>query len=88
MTRSATASPEAQAARDGVPTWTSSSTNLGIFGARPVLEIDDDAWRRHFEVDVLAAVRLIRGYPPGMTDRGRGCGAVRVDGGYVEAILP
>src|SRR5690349_11582236 len=36
--------------------------NLGIFGAKPVLEIDDDEWRRYFEVNVLSAVRLIRMY--------------------------
>ncbi len=34
--------------------------NLGIFGAMPALEITDDEWRRYFEVNVLAAVRLIR----------------------------
>jgi NAD(P)-dependent dehydrogenase (short-subunit alcohol dehydrogenase family) len=46
--------------------------NLGIFGARPALEIDDEEWRRYFEVNVLAAVRLIRAYLPGMTGRGWG----------------
>ncbi|WP_233712659.1 SDR family NAD(P)-dependent oxidoreductase [Kribbella turkmenica] len=46
--------------------------NVGIFGARPVLEIDDDEWRRYFEVNVLSAVRLIRMYLPGMMDRGFG----------------
>ncbi|TWD82260.1 NAD(P)-dependent dehydrogenase (short-subunit alcohol dehydrogenase family) [Kribbella amoyensis] len=46
--------------------------NLGIFGARPVLEIDDDEWRRYFEVNVLSAVRLIRLYLPGMIERGFG----------------
>lgn len=44
-------------------------SNLGIFGATPALEIDDDEWRRYFEVNVLAAVRLIRAYLPGMKDR-------------------
>ena len=38
--------------------------NLGIFGARPALEIDDEEWRRYFEVNVLTAVRLIRSYCP------------------------
>src|SRR5437879_1274397 len=28
--------------------------NLGIFGPRPVLEIDDDEWRRYFDVNVLS----------------------------------
>ena len=46
--------------------------NLGIFGARPPLEISDDEWRRYFEINVLAAVRLTRLYLPGMTDRGFG----------------
>jgi NAD(P)-dependent dehydrogenase (short-subunit alcohol dehydrogenase family) len=46
--------------------------NLGIYGAKPVLEIDDDEWRRYFEVNVLATVRLIRHYLPGMSDRGFG----------------
>ncbi|MBF0815226.1 SDR family oxidoreductase [Microbacterium paludicola] len=46
--------------------------NLGIFGAEPALEIGDDEWRRYFEVNVLAAVRLIRETLPGMTGRGWG----------------
>ncbi|MFD4527076.1 SDR family NAD(P)-dependent oxidoreductase [Streptomyces sp. NPDC058470] len=46
--------------------------NLGIFGAQPALEITDDEWRRYFEVNVLAAVRLTRAYLPAMMDRGRG----------------
>ncbi|MFD0019866.1 SDR family NAD(P)-dependent oxidoreductase [Streptomyces sp. NPDC058382] len=46
--------------------------NLGIFGPTPPLEIDDEQWRRYFEVNVLAAVRLIRAYLPGMQDRGWG----------------
>ncbi|MFD1939471.1 MULTISPECIES: SDR family NAD(P)-dependent oxidoreductase [Nonomuraea] len=46
--------------------------NLGIFGAKPALEITDDEWRRYFEVNVLAAVRLTRAYLPGMTERSWG----------------
>lgn len=43
--------------------------NLGIFESRPALEITDAEWRRFFEVNVLAAVRLTRAYLPGMTER-------------------
>ncbi|KAA0086569.1 SDR family oxidoreductase [Mycolicibacterium sp. P9-64] len=43
--------------------------NLGIFGAVPAREITDQQWRTYFEVNVLAAVRLIRAYLPGMIDK-------------------
>jgi NAD(P)-dependent dehydrogenase (short-subunit alcohol dehydrogenase family) len=46
--------------------------SLGIFGSRPALEIADDEWRRYFETNVLAAVRLTRAYLPGMMTRGWG----------------
>ncbi len=46
--------------------------NLGIFGAQPALEITDDDWRRYFEVNVLAAVRLTRAYLPRMVANGFG----------------
>ncbi|BCN68484.1 SDR family NAD(P)-dependent oxidoreductase [Prescottella equi] len=46
--------------------------NLGIFGSAAPLEIDDEEWRRYFEVNVLSAVRLIRAYLTGMKDRGWG----------------
>jgi NAD(P)-dependent dehydrogenase (short-subunit alcohol dehydrogenase family) len=46
--------------------------NLGIFGAVPAREITDEQWRTYFDVNVLAAVRLIRMYLPGMTKRGWG----------------
>jgi NAD(P)-dependent dehydrogenase (short-subunit alcohol dehydrogenase family) len=46
--------------------------NLGIFGAKPALEITDDEWRRYFETNVLTAVRLTRAYLPGMRQRGWG----------------
>ena len=62
----------AEALRDQVGELDILVNNLGIFGAKPVLEIDDDEWRRYFEVNVLSAVRLIRMYLPGMMDRGFG----------------
>ncbi|MFC7673786.1 SDR family NAD(P)-dependent oxidoreductase [Mycolicibacterium sp. GCM10028919] len=46
--------------------------NLGIFGAVPAREITDEQWRNYFDVNVLAAVRLIRTYLPGMIERGWG----------------
>ena len=46
--------------------------NLGIFERRPALEITDEEWRRYFEVNVLASVRLTRHHLPGMTRRGWG----------------
>jgi NAD(P)-dependent dehydrogenase (short-subunit alcohol dehydrogenase family) len=46
--------------------------NLGIFGAQEALAITDDEWRRYFEVNVLAAVRLIRACLPSMAERGWG----------------
>jgi NAD(P)-dependent dehydrogenase (short-subunit alcohol dehydrogenase family) len=46
--------------------------NLGIFGAVPAREITDEQWRQYFDVNVLAAVRLIRTYLPGMIERGWG----------------
>lgn len=46
--------------------------NLGVFGSADPLEITDEEWRRYFEVNVLAAVRLTRLFLPGMTERGWG----------------
>ncbi|MER6408703.1 SDR family oxidoreductase [Streptomyces viridosporus] len=46
--------------------------NLGVFGMADPLEITDEEWRRYFEVNVLAAVRLTRLFLPGMTERGWG----------------
>jgi NAD(P)-dependent dehydrogenase (short-subunit alcohol dehydrogenase family) len=43
--------------------------NLGIFEPRPFVEIDDDEWRRFFDVNVLSGVRLARAYLPGMKRR-------------------
>jgi NAD(P)-dependent dehydrogenase (short-subunit alcohol dehydrogenase family) len=57
---------------DAVPQADILINNLGIFGAKPALEIDDEEWRRYFEVNVLAAVRMTRGYLPGMMERSWG----------------
>ena len=46
--------------------------NAGIFVPTPVLEIPDEDWTRHFEVNVMSGVRLTRAYLPGMLDRGWG----------------
>ncbi|MFI9780765.1 SDR family NAD(P)-dependent oxidoreductase [Streptomyces sp. NPDC051956] len=58
--------------RDNVPDADILVNNLGIFGARPPLEIADDEWRTYFETNVLSAIRLIRTYLPGMINRGWG----------------
>jgi NAD(P)-dependent dehydrogenase (short-subunit alcohol dehydrogenase family) len=55
-----------------LPTLDILVNNLGIFGARPALEITNEEWRRYFEVNVLAAVRLTRAYLPAMIERGWG----------------
>lgn len=40
--------------------------NLGIYEAKPFLEITDEDWLRFFEVNVLSGVRLSRFYLPAM----------------------
>ncbi|MFF2998002.1 SDR family NAD(P)-dependent oxidoreductase [Streptomyces sp. NPDC057950] len=42
--------------------------NLGVFGSQDPLDITDEEWRRYFEVNVLAAVRLTRAYLPRMIE--------------------
>lgn len=46
--------------------------NLGIYEPRQFEDINDDEWRRFFEVNVLSAVRLARNYLPGMKERNWG----------------
>jgi NAD(P)-dependent dehydrogenase (short-subunit alcohol dehydrogenase family) len=43
--------------------------NLGIFEAKPFLEIDDADWRRFFETNVLSGVRITRHYLPHMLEK-------------------
>ncbi|MGW1886642.1 SDR family NAD(P)-dependent oxidoreductase [Streptomyces sp. NPDC001970] len=59
-------------AREALPDVDILINNLGIFGAKDPLDITDDEWRRYFEVNVLAAVRLTRSYLPQMIRRGWG----------------
>ncbi|MEU7475877.1 SDR family oxidoreductase [Lentzea sp. NPDC042327] len=46
--------------------------NLGIYGAKPVFEIDDAEWQRFFDTNVMSGVRLSRHYTPRMVERGWG----------------
>lgn len=62
----------AAAAVQALPSVDILVNNLGIFESRPALEIDDDEWRRYFEVNVLAGIRLTRAYLPGMMERSFG----------------
>ena len=43
--------------------------NLGIFEVRAFADIDDENWRRFFEVNVLSGARLARLYLPAMRSR-------------------
>jgi NAD(P)-dependent dehydrogenase (short-subunit alcohol dehydrogenase family) len=61
-----------RAVLETVPTTDILVNNLGIFGAKPALEIDDEEWRRYFEVNVLTAIRLTRAFLPTMIDNGWG----------------
>ncbi|WP_112277277.1 SDR family NAD(P)-dependent oxidoreductase [Lentzea terrae] len=46
--------------------------NMGIYGAKPVFEIDDAEWQRYFDTNVMSGVRLSRHYTPRMVERGWG----------------
>ncbi len=48
--------------------------NAGAGVARPFADVDDAAWRSSVELNLLAAVRLIRALVPAM--RGQGGGAI------------
>src|SRR5262249_33891463 len=43
--------------------------NVGVFKAEPAFDIDDDGWRRMFEINVLSGIRLTRRYAVGMAER-------------------
>lgn len=62
----------AQALLEAVPEVDLLVNNTGIFASTPVLEIEDEEWRRFFEVNVLSGIRLARHYMPGMMERGFG----------------
>jgi NAD(P)-dependent dehydrogenase (short-subunit alcohol dehydrogenase family) len=47
-------------------------SNLGIFQPMDFFEADDATWDRHWQVNVMAGVRLARAYLQGMADRGWG----------------
>ncbi|MBS7538182.1 SDR family NAD(P)-dependent oxidoreductase [Ancylobacter lacus] len=46
--------------------------NLGIFQPADFFDTDDAIWERHWQVNVMAGVRLARAYLPGMASRGWG----------------
>ena len=46
--------------------------NVGIFEAKPFVEIPDTEWYRLFEVNVMSGVRLSRHYLPGMLKKNWG----------------
>ncbi|MGL5806682.1 MAG: SDR family NAD(P)-dependent oxidoreductase [Xenococcaceae cyanobacterium] len=46
--------------------------NLGIFEAKPFLEITDEDWQKIFTVNVMSGVRLSRAYLPKMIDKNWG----------------
>lgn len=47
-------------------------SNLGIFQPADFFDTDDEVWDRHWQVNVMAGVRLARAYLPGMASRGWG----------------
>lgn len=46
--------------------------NLGIFEPRSFEDINDEEWRRYFEVNVLSGIRLSRAYVPQMKKKNWG----------------
>lgn len=62
----------AQQIFDRVPRVDILINNVGIFTAEPAFDIDDDGWRRMFDVNVLSGIRLTRRYAKGMAERRHG----------------
>jgi 3-oxoacyl-[acyl-carrier protein] reductase len=60
--------------------------NTGGPPAGPVLNFDDDAWRKNFELLVLSVVRLVRLVVPSMTARGGGAILVGTSSSVKEPI--
>lgn len=46
--------------------------NLGVYGAKPLFELEDADWAHIFNTNVTSAARLSRHYAPGMQARGWG----------------
>lgn len=57
---------------DAVPTADIVVSNLGIFQPADFFDTDDATWDRHWQVNVMAGVRLARSYLPGMEAKGWG----------------
>ncbi|USX55989.1 SDR family NAD(P)-dependent oxidoreductase [Lentzea sp. HUAS12] len=57
---------------DQVPDVDVLVNNLGIYGAKPVFEVDDAEWQRYFDTNIMSGVRLARHYTPRMVGRGWG----------------
>ncbi len=47
-------------------------SNLGIFQPADFFDVDDATWDRHWQINVMAGVRLARAYLPGMAAKGWG----------------
>src|SRR5262245_4344510 len=59
----------AQQIFDRVPRVDILVNNVGVFKAEPAFDIDDDGWRRMFEINVLSGIRLTRRYAAGMAEQ-------------------
>lgn len=57
---------------ESVPHADIAVNNLGIFAFGDFSDVGDDIWDRHWQVNVMAGVRLARAYLPGMQQQGWG----------------